>query len=95
MVEFKFVSIFLAVQLVNKFGEAESTFNATYPFVFFIQENTVGSVLFVGKVENPLQSESVFTPTRFSDVPVEPIIKPGMYTLNVTAAGFVLYINNL
>lgn len=32
-------------------------FNATHPFLFFIQDDTSGTILFLGKVENPLYQE--------------------------------------
>ncbi|CAH1112898.1 unnamed protein product [Psylliodes chrysocephalus] len=41
----------------NKFGEQITTFEATHPFMFFIEEEINGIVLFVGKVENPLGGE--------------------------------------
>lgn len=62
------------VQLVNKFGEPDISFNASYPFLFFLTEQTTGSVLFVGKVENPIHTEPIPLPSRFSDD--GPITKP-------------------
>lgn len=43
------------VTLVNKFGETGPTyeFNANHPFLFFIQDETTGALLFAGKVSNP------------------------------------------
>ncbi|CAG9857849.1 unnamed protein product [Phyllotreta striolata] len=40
----------------NKFGENDVKFEATHPFMFFIEEQQ-GSLLFMGKVENPLNGE--------------------------------------
>ncbi|KAL3289709.1 hypothetical protein HHI36_023109 [Cryptolaemus montrouzieri] len=47
------------VQLTNKFGEVDNFFNATHPFMFFIEEPTTGTILFIGKVENPLHIDTV------------------------------------
>ncbi|XP_030756132.1 serine protease inhibitor 27A-like [Sitophilus oryzae] len=41
----------------NKIGVPDSTFNASHPFLFFLQEDKEGTVFFVGKIENPLQQE--------------------------------------
>lgn len=42
------------IQLVNKFGgDGTQIFNANRPFVFFIEDETTGSLLVVGKVEDP------------------------------------------
>ncbi|KAL1492979.1 hypothetical protein ABEB36_011131 [Hypothenemus hampei] len=41
----------------NKIGVPEDVFNATHPFLFFIQDDNTGTVLFLGKVENPLYQE--------------------------------------
>jgi serine protease inhibitor len=38
--------------LDNKFGGGIS-FHATHPFMFFIQDETTGTVIFVGKLINP------------------------------------------
>ncbi|RZC35848.1 serpin B6, partial [Asbolus verrucosus] len=55
------------VQVGNKFGEVDYVFNATHPFLFFLEEQTSGTILFVGRVENPLESNSVPLPPRFGD----------------------------
>ncbi|XP_045481195.1 uncharacterized protein LOC123685563 [Harmonia axyridis] len=47
------------VQVINKFGEVDNVFNATHPFMFFIEEQTRGTILFAGKVENPLHLETI------------------------------------
>ncbi|KAK9889266.1 hypothetical protein WA026_004545 [Henosepilachna vigintioctopunctata] len=56
-------SVFSATDVVvsNKFGEVENVFNATHPFMFFIEEQTKGTILFAGKVENPLNIDSFAT----------------------------------
>ncbi|KAJ8926902.1 hypothetical protein NQ314_020754 [Rhamnusium bicolor] len=54
------------VNIGNKFGEPRDIFNATHPFLFFI-EGPNGSILFNGKVENPLEEESLPIPTRLGD----------------------------
>ncbi|XP_072395805.1 serine protease inhibitor 27A-like [Diabrotica undecimpunctata] len=46
-----------AITIGNKFGEQTQTFHATHPFMFYIEEELSGTVLFVGKVENPLESD--------------------------------------
>lgn len=53
------------ITLTNKFGENQVTFNATHPFLFFIEEQGTNSILFLGKVENPQQIESLALPSRF------------------------------
>uniref|UniRef100_A0A182SGD7 Serpin domain-containing protein n=1 Tax=Anopheles maculatus TaxID=74869 RepID=A0A182SGD7_9DIPT len=43
------------IQLVNKFGsDGTQIFNANRPFIFFIEDETLGSMLFAGKIENPV-----------------------------------------
>lgn len=56
------------VQLTNKFGEADSFFNATHPFVFFVEELSTGTILFIGKMVNPLELDAVPIPSRVHDV---------------------------
>lgn len=56
------------VQLSNKFGEADSFFNATHPFAFFVEDQTTGTILFIGKVVNPLESDPVPIPSRILDI---------------------------
>jgi serpin peptidase inhibitor clade A protein 3 len=55
------------VQVGNKFGVVDYVFNATHPFLFFLEEQTKGTILFVGKVENPLETNAVPIPPRFGD----------------------------
>lgn len=56
------------MQLANKFGDLDYVFNATHPFAFLIQEHKTGSVLFIGKVEDPLMHEQIHVPNRLSTV---------------------------
>ncbi|VEN61957.1 unnamed protein product [Callosobruchus maculatus] len=42
------------VSIGNKFGENVERFNATHPFMFFI-EGPSGTVLFIGKLDDPVQ----------------------------------------
>ncbi|XP_063241455.1 serine protease inhibitor 27A-like [Bacillus rossius redtenbacheri] len=53
------------VNIPNKFG-GTSEFHATHPFMFFIEDETTGTVVFVGKVMAPLESalEAVAARTR-------------------------------
>lgn len=47
------------IQLVNKFGgDGTQIFNANRPFVFFIEDEHTGSLLVVGKVEDPTKWEN-------------------------------------
>ncbi|CAH1153432.1 unnamed protein product [Phaedon cochleariae] len=55
------------VNIGNKFGEANDVFNATHPFLFFI-EGPNGTVLFIGKVENPLEEEQIPLPSRWGNI---------------------------
>ncbi|XP_055627219.1 serine protease inhibitor 2 [Toxorhynchites rutilus septentrionalis] len=42
------------IQLVNKFGgDGTQIFNANRPFMFFIEDEKLGTLLFAGKVEDP------------------------------------------
>lgn len=40
-------------QLINKFGGSDEVFNASHPFLFFIEDESTGTIVFVGKVVNP------------------------------------------
>lgn len=40
------------VQIGNKIEER--TFHANHPFVFYIEDETTGTVIYIGKVQNPL-----------------------------------------
>jgi serpin B len=44
--------LFAGMQIINKFG-GDIYFHATHPFMFFIQDETTGTVIFVGKLINP------------------------------------------
>lgn len=48
-----------ALQLVNKFGTRDTIFNASHPFLFFIEDERSGNVLFVGKMEDPKSAEKM------------------------------------
>lgn len=72
---------------MNKFGVPTAIFNASNPFVFYIEDENTGTVLFVGKVENPLQREQppfredLEYPSRFSvDKPEHQSEAPGRST---------------
>ncbi|XP_043487510.1 uncharacterized protein LOC122514639 isoform X1 [Polistes fuscatus] len=60
-----------AVQVGNKIGD--QTFYANHPFVFYIEDETTGTILYIGKVMNPLQQEgstknkNVNTSSRFNE----------------------------
>jgi len=47
-----------AVVAVKKRGDDPPTFRADHPFLFVIQENRTGSILFMGRVTNPTQTGS-------------------------------------
>ncbi|XP_014481109.1 PREDICTED: uncharacterized protein LOC106747753 [Dinoponera quadriceps] len=55
------------IQIGNKIEEG--TFNANHPFVFYIEDETTGTILFVGVVRNPLDAPGttaqVETESRF------------------------------
>lgn len=53
----KLYFFFVEVIIGNKIGVPDVVFNATHPFLFFIQDDTTGTILFLGKVENPLYQE--------------------------------------
>ncbi|KAI4504439.1 hypothetical protein M0802_000910 [Mischocyttarus mexicanus] len=44
-----------AVHIGNKVGD--QTFHANHPFVFYIEDETTGTILYIGKVSDPLQRE--------------------------------------
>lgn len=41
------------VELVNKFGDNIVEFKADHPFIFLIEEEVTGTLLFAGKVVDP------------------------------------------
>ncbi|XP_049847032.1 serine protease inhibitor 2-like [Schistocerca gregaria] len=41
------------IEVIDRIGVREVTFNATHPFLFFIEDETTGTVIFVGKVVEP------------------------------------------
>lgn len=58
------------IQVGNKIEEG--TFHANHPFVFYIEDETTGTILYIGKVQNPLNTSGTTGrvqgefPTRFS-----------------------------
>lgn len=49
----------LVAEIMDKFGGEEETvqFNVDRPFLFFIQEESVKTTVFVGKVTNPANAQ--------------------------------------
>lgn len=47
------------MQFVNKFGGLDEVFNASHPFLFFIEDETTGTILFVGKYVHPKEEEAL------------------------------------
>ncbi|KRT81068.1 hypothetical protein AMK59_5123 [Oryctes borbonicus] len=63
-------AIYTATQITigNKFGgEPVTLFNASRPFLFYVQEETTKNILFMGKVENPLDTDAIPLPPRYGD----------------------------
>lgn len=94
--------MFLDIELGSKFGDADIIFNATHPFLIFVEESKTGSIVFAGKVQNPLQTESLSfppLPSRFgesgngSPQPATPAPGRQLSDLKVifTGRGFILY----
>lgn len=42
------------IQIGNKIEER--TFHVNHPFVFYIEDETTGTILYIGKVQNPLNT---------------------------------------
>lgn len=42
------------MQIGNKIEEG--TFHANHPFVFYIEDESTGTILYIGKVQNPLDT---------------------------------------
>ncbi|XP_012284745.1 heparin cofactor 2 isoform X2 [Orussus abietinus] len=57
------------VHLGNKM--AEQTFYADHPFVFFIEDESTGTIVFVGKVTNPLEVASSNAVERYNFFSIE------------------------
>ncbi|XP_065165118.1 uncharacterized protein [Atheta coriaria] len=52
------------IQLTNKFGDAQVMFNATHPFLFYIEDNNARTILFLGKVINPQDGVAPIAPAQ-------------------------------
>lgn len=65
------------VQVGNKNKEPTVIFNASHPFLFFVEDQRSGSILFIGKVVDPHKVDNTADfPNRFGEVPsVQPIGK--------------------
>ncbi|KAG5895061.1 hypothetical protein JTB14_021028 [Gonioctena quinquepunctata] len=61
------------INIGNKFGEAKSVFIASHPFLFYI-EGPNGTLLFIGKVENPLEENQLPLPTRWKDDKIQEVV---------------------
>lgn len=48
-----FVFIIAEAQIVNKFGGGPEAFQANKPFIFYIQDEAKGTLLFSGKITDP------------------------------------------
>lgn len=60
------------VQIGNKISDR--TFHARHPFLFFIEDETTGTVVFVGKVTNPLESSgTIEEPVNLPNLPQFPV----------------------
>ena len=73
------------VQLGNKIGD--QSFHATHPFLFYIEDESTGTILYVGKMTNPLDTPANTaggeeSPSRFRpEIPTaEPVLQAGFNT---------------
>ena len=66
------------VQLGNKIGD--QAFHATHPFLFYIEDESTGTILYMGKMTNPLGVKDL--PSRFGpEIPnAEPVLQAGLNT---------------
>lgn len=53
----------------NKNKEPNVVFNASQPFLFFVEDQRSGSILFIGKMVDPRRGEVLDVPNRFADIP--------------------------
>lgn len=58
----------------NKNKETNVIFNVSHPFLFFVEDQRSGSILFIGKVIDPRLVDGFDVPNRIADIPsVRPI----------------------
>lgn len=50
--------VFAEIELGNKFNAPENIFNASNPFLFFIEHQESSSILFAGKVVDPSEGKT-------------------------------------
>lgn len=56
---FFFFSFSIEIDIGNKIGDQE--FHADHPFMFYIEDETTGTILFMGRVTNPSQKNGATT----------------------------------
>ncbi|XP_076668244.1 uncharacterized protein LOC143368914 [Andrena cerasifolii] len=73
------------VQLGNKIGD--EAFHATHPFLFYIEDESTGTILYMGKMANPLDTSTNTVdveelPSRFQPdvLAAEPVLQAGFNT---------------
>ncbi|XP_018330333.1 uncharacterized protein LOC108740504 [Agrilus planipennis] len=73
-------TIFAATEIHvgNKFGDVDNIFNASYPFMFFVEDQTSGTIIFIGKVVNPLATEPIAVPVRIGEAPNANVVAPSI-----------------
>lgn len=57
------------MQVGNKNKEPNVVFNASHPFLFFVEDQRSGSILFIGKVADPRKRDVLDVPNRFAEIP--------------------------
>lgn len=55
LIEIVIYLFLIGVQIGNKISD--QTFHADHPFVFYIEDESTGTILYIGKMMNPLQQE--------------------------------------
>lgn len=58
---------FVAIELGNKMGD--ETFHATHPFLFYIEDETTGTITYMGIVNDPLEKSRVSKPQPQLNLP--------------------------